>query len=575
LRTHIKAGLIFSAILITCACIHGADTIELPFDYFYGRWTTGHFLDGRVALTDADPQGRTDYSYTSDRNRIGLDDIREYLVVSQQSDYGLGTPWLYYYFRPASNWQIGIDNLCYHESYGLIVSSSTLAMGGIDRTARIDLVSDWMSTSFATLRVGLMPFLYRYGLTVGDGGVSANSRISLVHNKFGIDDFGDLWRATSSGYMIKAGHVFGSENQRVNEWSFENNLQWGISDVANLALDLGLIYTTTSQVAHRYEDAFDEAVSRYYFNQIFKRVYRPSYGLSGFLHLFSPLIIKGEFCQVFEKVSVHDDGEIVAPGYETQVTESKHSGDLQESRTNLSLSAYYITEGEFDPGIVLDDYNGFYRNMLFHNQFQAGIESSYRKVGAAGVINDEFESLELSAAYGRWNKMEVNLSGSYERALYLRWSPRTRESVRTEVIVKYRSYTYRPGEGPGWSRDDRYDILFGVTPQFGQVYVEAKYTPPVYTGYYRDEVGFLAFRNLEKGQQSQLDLETSFGLGRKFVLTNNHVVSYLHGSLSNHKYAFNLRHRVRNVELSLQYEEIYVNSGFDDATITGRLRILL
>jgi hypothetical protein len=107
------------------------------------------------------------------------------------------------------------------------------------------------------------------------------------------------------------------------------------------------------------------------------------------------------------------------------------------------------------------------------------------------------------------------------------------------------------------------------------VYVEAKYTPPVYTGYYRDEVGFLAFRDLEKGEQSQLDLETSFGLGQRFVLTSSHVVKYLHGSLSNHRFAFNLRRRVRNIELSLKYQEIYFNSGFDNAAITGRLRVLL
>jgi hypothetical protein len=118
----IRTGAIaLMAILISCAGIHGADTIELPFDYFYGRWTPGHFLDGRVALTDADPQGRTDYSYTSDRIQVGLDDVPEYLVVSQQSDYALRTPTLYLYHRPAPNWQVGIDNLCYHESYGLIL----------------------------------------------------------------------------------------------------------------------------------------------------------------------------------------------------------------------------------------------------------------------------------------------------------------------------------------------------------------------------------------------------------------------------------------------------------------------
>ena len=570
MRTHTIAGLIFSAILISCAGIFGADTIELPFDYFYGRWTTGHFLDGRVAFSDADPQGRTDYSYTSDRNRIGLDDIREYLVVSQQSDYGLGTPWLYYYFRPASNWQIGLDALRYTEYYTkdyLFMPRTT-----VTRHLQVNASSHWMSKTAHNVPKNLGAFVYRFQPVLVRGQATMSNHIEIHHAKNSLNNIGRL--TTEPCYCV-VGLYSVDRNERLWSWALENSLRWGIGGELSLTLNIDVQLTVRDIDRRVSEDSLYSSDSYIVRHGSFERGWEPDYLVGALYSGLNPVYLELGVGQGYWL----SDKKLYADTIDCQsglmATTAEQSFGFQESQTTAYLNAYYLTRGEFDPEVILDDYNGFYRNMLFHNQFQAAVKSRYQKVGTAGVINDEFESLELSAAYGRWNKVEVGVAGSYERELYPGWSLPTRETVRTEVIVKYRSYTYRPKEGPGWSRDDRYDILFGVTPQFGQVYIEAKYTPPIYKGYYRDEVGFLAFRNLEKGAQSQLDVETSFGLGREFVLTSSHVVKYLHGSLSNHRFAFNLRRRVRNVELSLQYEEIYVNSGFDDTTIIGRLRILL
>jgi len=569
LRTHIIAGLIFSAILISCACIHGADTIELPFDYFYGRWTTGHFLDGKVAYTKEDVIGRRSYFYTSERERVGLDNIPRYLVISTQNDERLFTPSFSYFRRPTSNWQIGLDSLQYVELY--YNAERCESMRDIRRQSGLVVRSNWMNSSTCDIAAYNAPFMYSFGPILGSGQLRLRNHVSLRYSEFsgGIDYVPSF---TNLSFLR-------SYDGQIYEWVSENSLQWGIRSNLNLFLDLGLVYATATDAENYYKDDNRAGrVSYYTDDQSFRRDYQPNYSIGALYCRLNPLFLKGVFRQTYSQTS--EDARVdVMPVREPVVsTDTKRSGDVQESQTSFSLTTYYISHGEFDPHVVLDDYNGHYRNMLFHNQFAGYFEVLTETAGRAMYADQNHARIDLSASYGLWNHLEVTVNTAYEwtekdDSAWVLW--RREESRTMDFTLKYRSYTYHPGEGPGWSRDDRYDILFGVTPQFGQVYVEAKYSPPIYKGYYRDEVGFLAFEDMEKGEQSQLNVETSFGLGRKFVLTSSHVVSYLHGSLSNHKFAFNLRHRVRNVELSLQYKEIYVNSGFDDATIIGRLRILL
>jgi len=552
LRTYTKAGLIFSAILISCACIHGADTIELPFDYFYGRWTTGHFLDGRVAIVERDPQGRTDYSYTSNRIQVGLDDIQEYLVVSQQVDYVLRTPTLFLYHRPSPNWQISLDTLRYHETPSNIIlyePPDVFLSSVVDRHLDMSMTSHWLNRQTLKIPHDQARFVYRIQPVFGSGQAAMSTRIRLHHK-----------RSSRSIYR----------NDRLWGWTLENSLRRGVG--GDLSLALGLNFKYSIRDIDKFTIIHDYSSDPIVRSGSFERAYEPGYHANAQYIGLNPVYLELGVAQEFW----WSDKELHAI--------TTQSSDFQENRTSAFLNAYYITQGEFDPNIVLDDYNGFYHHMLFHNQFQVAFNSRYQKYGRTGTVNYELESLELSASYGWWNRVEVGLAGSYERQLFPFRNPftldpalaRVHETVSTAVTVKYRSYTYRPGEGPGWLRDNRYDILFGATPQFGQVYIEAKYSPPDHM-YLGDQgpVGFLALKNLQRNDRTRLEVETSLGLGRTFVVTSNHLVLYTHGSLFYHHFGFDLRRRVRNIELSLNYQQLYWNSNFDDVTIIGRLRILL
>ena len=112
---------VLTAVLLLCftsGAFAADDTVDLPFEYFYGRWDNGH----KVALdlnwrryhsgsdVDAEHWRNADYQFTADRLQIAVADMQRD-VVFYDSDNIISSPRVSLRWRPVANLQLSLDSL--------------------------------------------------------------------------------------------------------------------------------------------------------------------------------------------------------------------------------------------------------------------------------------------------------------------------------------------------------------------------------------------------------------------------------------------------------------------------------
>jgi len=267
------------------------------------------------------------------------------------------------------------------------------------------------------------------------------------------------------------------------------------------------------------------------------------YDISVLTNRLSPVWISGSIDQSFSEGSGNYYEISGTDSVEHHVSDSS-SSDFGVARTEIGLGATIVSQGEFNPAIVLDDYSGYYRGMPFKGQVVAS--AFLRHVDYAGHYNDVLNSnLIVPVVYGLTNNFA--LSSSLERSWRRMDRGDGQEYWGTWSLVlggQYRSYEFREGSGPGWERDSRFDVPYQpVLPQ-GHFYFEAMYWFPSLYQQSTESFGLLSFSDLSNSHVSRAEVELALGLG------------------------YGLEFLVRNQD---QYESLSVTYRYTSIGLSGRV----
>ena len=92
--------------VVVCASVMLSSScwaVDIPFEYFYGRWVTGHQPSARLELHKGDgPERIGDYQFTSEKWRVGLSQIQPG-GFDYSDDNHAHLPVPSFYLRPTGN----------------------------------------------------------------------------------------------------------------------------------------------------------------------------------------------------------------------------------------------------------------------------------------------------------------------------------------------------------------------------------------------------------------------------------------------------------------------------------------
>ena len=128
------------------------------------------------------------------------------------------------------------------------------------------------------------------------------------------------------------------------------------------------------------------------------------------------------------------------------------------------------------------------------------------------------------------------------------------------LSYSYRTYEYDKDAVSGWYIDDKYDILYGALPKFGQLYFEIKYYSPIWKNISYSYVNFLSLDKLISDKRNEIIAELVLGLGRGFLLKAAEREFYVNTTINARKFSAVLSKRLYSkFELSLRYLQKYSN----------------
>ncbi|MFH2048968.1 MAG: hypothetical protein ABIJ12_05950, partial [bacterium] len=223
-------------ILISLSQLCSAD-VEIPFDYYYGRWIDGHQVGGFYEIRDdaEDYSKQLDYLFTNGKYQIGFDLTTRYdLGISGYGDDGWVTPNVSFQLRPNSHWQIGVDDAYYAETSRKMVpyNNRFVSYNDIENTGNISLSSQWINKSMAKLTIQQSMLSYYITPLVNQGTLRIDNHYNYrnyLERRFYVNE-----RYDSSYEGIN------TENRKYyyRVIDFNNTIQYGINNNLNLKLNL-------------------------------------------------------------------------------------------------------------------------------------------------------------------------------------------------------------------------------------------------------------------------------------------------------------------------------------------------
>ena len=196
--------------------------------------------------------------------------------------------------------------------------------------------------------------------------------------------------------------------------------------------------------------------------------------------------------------------------------------------------------------------------------------------GMAGEPDEKNTTLDFSIARGWWDKFEAGYEINYGWNRDIIGPDFSYQEILNQYFrLKFRSYKFEPGVGPGWERDSKYDIAFGVIPTFGQLYAEILFKPPGLESQTYDKVSFLSLKDMENDGQANFMLLLVAGLGHNLMLNLSDFQLFNNSAIEIHNYGAGLIWDPRKfLEVSLTYEQQYYYHEFQDAEINLNMKAL-
>ncbi|MBU8934211.1 MAG: hypothetical protein KOO62_09420 [candidate division Zixibacteria bacterium] len=568
---RIRLGIVLFFIAMIFIAGQSRADIELPFDYFYGRWVPTHSVSGQLELQDYDEtQKEITYRFTGDRYRFGLSMVPKARVNPYFPGSGVYPRGLIQ-TRPRSNWQIGIDDVYYSEWSTESVPSPDRVTGlSIDRKASIQVSSKWLNKETVVVAERHGAFTNSDRPLLQAGCWSLENTIRAYHEK----DTREFFYSSGSNSLSSTGA------HHSDDWMYlassMNSMRLGMTDDMTAQVDMNLDYWVRRDRSLRWGDDPDNPGYQSLSKEFWRHI-RPYYRVlitSGYLtpwyfdaslkQYFGYQLHKREFYRVRT-----GDDSLYQP-------ESWWTKNFELRTTSFMLGAHFVSEGEFDPEIILDDYSGYYRRMLFHRQVRAGLV--FNGSGSRGYKPDGLEraSLTVSCAAGLYNHWQVGLRAEYSWRKYWGFSePMRGITLRPQVAIAFRSYSYERGTGPGWDRDSQYDIVFGPLLRLGQMYATLSFLPPTLVRYTREEVPFLSVSGMASDSRAQVTLHVEAGLGRGFEIEVEDREEYFHSEIQRRTMTAGMVWRfLPYAEAKASYLQHYNHGETDEPTITVEGRVL-
>ena len=233
--------------------------------------------------------------------------------------------------------------------------------------------------------------------------------------------------------------------------------------------------------------------------------------------LSDALILNAGLVQSFAQTYAQDAVTMIGmPDSTVTVFYSVYDRPWKNELLHIRAELIHQIKGSFDSRIMIDDYRDYYRHLLFEGQQRNRLSFRYVRTPAPEV-DDKDARLSIDFARGFAGNVELEVRADYwwsrKRLYYYAFGLGAREEITWSVGLRWRSFDYTPGRGPGWDRDSRADFIFGPVIPAGNVYLNLEFQPPGWADEIVDDGGFLSFSGLESDDFVRFYGESVFGLG--------------------------------------------------------------
>ena len=433
----------------------------------YTKWTP-----------DESPESETRYQFTSASVRFGIQRFYDHFLYSHNGDYVRTDPW-YLYARPATNWQIGLDSAVFWRYSETFRWSEEHLPGGIILPAARDSLrrfeydaafsAKWVNRPNLHMSSGMARLAYLGTSLVGRGELLVNAK--LGYHRTSQDQKDSL--------LARPEVTIGKDMD--NTWKPSVTVLWGPYTNMNVQVELPV----TIMKGYGWRATSSKGIADSSFNTERHNGDRliAGYAVSPIVSPLDGLYVTGHWGQQFdasrnekstESYHWRDDSVSVA----LSGSERKMYSDGSQA----ALKIDYLSAGSFQPEILLDDYRDFYRHMLSHRQIHAFAGAGYRRSEAEDM---SLYSVDVVAGWGLGflKTLELTAQCSYLWDEYLLFGHDGMDIIFTakispRIFVRWRSFEYVQGGGPGWSADSALDACFGPLLSSGQTYLSFEWQLP-------------------------------------------------------------------------------------------------
>jgi len=560
------AGIAIAITLFISGTALGQD-IDLPFDWFYGRWVDGHQPEMDFVWHETKKPARVgSYSFTSGSYMFGFDDIRGELV-SYDGDGHLEFPTLFLRVRPRSNWQLGIDAVSYDAwDYSLTEPRGTHSRWST--SFRAHLSSHWMNRD--TVLVDERHSAYSYLVYP-----VARKGTMQIANLFYFSQESSL---SGSRYSDSAVYFYGDRTGSGSSVELGGDWRWSCSE----GLQIGVFLNARSRngLSHQNNSSWSDLPSglsqesEHRSNSLLL-----TYSLRGQVVSLAPVYGVFTIGQDLSESSRHRWTIRSDPTHGQQMIERTEQHLFGEVSTSYSIDVHYVGRGEFDSRVVLDDYQHyitrtsaqrraasrrslqrFYDKIVFHRQLWVHSRFEYDRHNAYPEDNSRILTYQLAARYGLSGKVQLALNWKYEHYKfpgyrYRGWGYRYAVHSTSELGIKFRSFEYQAGAGPGWDRDTPEDVAFGPLLQAGMWQADIEFEPPTLVRHSVDVIAFGTLSNLENQHRASLAISAEVGLGSGLELRVYDTEFYYSADTYRRNFGATVTTRLRGFQLALEYSQ--------------------
>ncbi len=509
-------------VLLIVSAIAADDYVDVPAEYYFGRWAQGHYgtIDG-IMWTDDSPVWKTGYGFASESFRVSIPQFEHYGLWDTRDNEHRITP-VSIWWRPGSRWQFGVTDFTYSERES---SGFSQTYPSIQRfqTARFSLELPVQFVSIDTMRLAHPQALYSYYVT---NFVPAGRFVLGGEAQWRQQDY-DSYVAHVRLYQDS---LYDQESELRDNG--DARLLTEISGTYGLTPDINLSGRLSFTARGSRGETWVETI---YPNLTYSMGYR-RYEYFDYTTTYLVGLRARTFGSVWTRASLFQDYRWETHETATRVQSNSGPSSVERSESSSSTSPYstalavgldYISPNGFHPAALLDDYQDYYGHLLSERQWYVHLLFTAQWFKH---YNDDIR-LEYQVRNGWSDHFEVGLSGDYSVRRYD--DDRIKRELTMDLQVRWRTYRYEPGKGPGWERDSRYDIAFGSIPRTGHWFGTFKtnifeaYDPTVV------DASAIAFWDLKYDIGFEnYTLTHRLGLGRQIALEATQTIRFAGQSLS-------------------------------------------